>query len=76
MTAKGRHQRHHDRIMAFAQEASESSPLNQVQISGDIGIIASGYPADLVQGLGVSVLALAYRYTLPERLLRRFIDGH
>lgn len=76
LTAKGRHQRHHDRIMPFAQEASESSPLNQVQISGDIGIIASGYPARLVQGLGVSVLALAYSYPLPERLLRRFIDGH
>ena len=76
LTAKGRHQRHHDRIMAFAQEASESSPLNQVQISGEIGIIASGYPAGLVQGLGVSVLALAYSHPLPERLLRRFIDTH
>jgi len=76
LTAKGRHQRHHDRIMAFAQEASESSTLNQVQISGDIGIIASGYPASLAQGLGVSVLALAYSHPLPERLMRRFIDGH
>jgi indolepyruvate ferredoxin oxidoreductase alpha subunit len=76
LTAKGRHQRHHDRIMAFAQEASESSPLNQVQISGDVGIIASGYPARLAQGLGVSVLALAYSYPLPGRLLSRFIDGH
>ena len=76
LTAKGRHQRHHDRIMAFAQEASESSPLNQVQICGEIGIVASGYPVRLAQGLGVSVLALAYSHPLPERLLRRFIDGH
>ena len=76
LTAKGRHQRHHDRIMPLAQEASESSPLNHVQISGDIGIIASGYPASLAQELGVSVLALAYSHPLPERLLHRFIDGH
>ena len=76
LTAKGRHQRHHDRIMALAQDASESSSLNQFQISGDVGIIASGYPAGLAQELGVSVLALAYSYPLPERLLRRFIDGH
>jgi len=76
LTAKGRHQRHHDRIMALAQEASESSPLNQFQICGEIGIIASGYPVRLAQGLGVSVLALAYSHPPPERLLRRFIDGH
>ena len=76
LTAKGRHQRHHDRIMAFAQEASESSTLNQVQICGEIGIIASGHPASLAQGLGVSFLGLAYSHPLPERLLRRFIDGH
>ena len=76
LTAKGRHQRHHDRIMAFAQEASESSPLNQVKICGEIGIVASGYPVRLAQGLGVSVLALAYSHPLPERLLRCFIDTH
>jgi len=76
LTAKGRHQRHHDRIMALAQEASESSPLNQFQICGEIGIIASGYAASLAQELGVSVLAPAYSHPLPERLLRRFIDQH
>ncbi|MDD1735172.1 MAG: thiamine pyrophosphate-dependent enzyme [Methanothrix sp.] len=76
LTAKGRHQRHHDRIMAFAQEASESSPLNHVEIIGSIGIIASGFPASLAQGLGVSLLAPGYSYPLPDRLLRRFIDGH
>ena len=76
LTAKGRHQRHHDRIMALAQEASESSTLNQVQICGEIGIIASGHPASLAQRLDVSVLTLAYSHPLPERLLRRFMDGH
>jgi len=76
LTARGRHQRHHDRILAFAGEASESSPLNLVQISGDIGIIASGYPVGLAQGLGVSLLAPGYSYPLPEKLLGRFIAGH
>lgn len=76
LTARGRHQRHHDRTMAFAEEASESSPLNQVQISGEIGIIASGSPAILAQGLGVSLLGLGYSHPLPRRILRRFIDGH
>ena len=76
LTARGRHQRHHDRILAFAGEASESSPLNLVQISGDIGIIAGGYPAGLARGLGVSLLAPGYSYPLPEKLLGRFIEGH
>ena len=74
LTAKGRHQRHHDRIMALAQEASESSSLNHFQISGDVGIIASGYPASLAQELGFSVLALAYSYPLPE--IREMSQGN
>ena len=76
LTMRGRHQRHHDRIVAFAEEASESSTLNRLEISGNVGIIASGRPAALAQGLGVSLFAVGYSNPLPIKLLRRFIDGH
>ena len=55
LTMRGRHQRHHDRILAFAEEASESTTLNRLEISGNVGIIASGRPAALAEGLGVSL---------------------
>ncbi|MGB5100043.1 MAG: thiamine pyrophosphate-dependent enzyme [Methanothrix sp.] len=76
LTMRGRHQRHHDRILAFAEEASESTTLNGLEISGNVGIIASGRPAALAEGLGVSLLSVGYSNPLPSRLLRRFIDGH
>ncbi len=76
LTMRGRHQRHHDRIMAFAEEASESTTLNRLEISGNVGIIASGRPAALAQGLGVSLFSVGYSNPLPAKLLRRFIDGH
>ncbi|MFZ2471220.1 MAG: thiamine pyrophosphate-dependent enzyme [Methanothrix sp.] len=76
LTMRGRHQRHHDRIFAFAEEASESTTLNGLEISGNVGIIACGRPAALAEGLGVSLLSVGYSNPLPSRLLRRFIDGH
>ncbi|MDM7935493.1 MAG: thiamine pyrophosphate-dependent enzyme, partial [Methanothrix sp.] len=76
LTAKGRHQRHHDRILASASEASESSRLNRLEIQGGTGIIACGYPASLAEGLGVSLLAVGYAHPLPWKMIRRFIDGH
>jgi indolepyruvate ferredoxin oxidoreductase alpha subunit len=76
LTMRGKHQRHHDRIVAFAEEASESSTLNRLEISGNVGIIASGRPAAQAQGLGVSLFAIGYSNPLPAKLLRRFIDGH
>ena len=76
LTMRGRHQRHHDRIMAFAEEASESTTLNRLEISGNVGIIASGRPAALAEGLGVSLFSVGYSNPLPAKLLRRFIDGH
>jgi len=76
LTMRGRHQRHHDRIMAFAEEASESTTLNRLEISGNVGIIASGRPAALAQGLGVSLFSVGYSNPLPAKLLYRFIDGH
>jgi indolepyruvate ferredoxin oxidoreductase alpha subunit len=76
LTMRGRHQRHHDRIMAFAEEACESTTLNRLEISGNVGIIASGRPATLAEGLGVSLFSVGYSNPLPTKLLRRFIDGH
>lgn len=76
LTMRGLHQRHHDRILAFAEDASESTTLNRLERSGDVGIIASGRPAALSEGLGVSLLSLGYCNPLPSKLLRRFIDGH
>jgi indolepyruvate ferredoxin oxidoreductase alpha subunit len=76
LTMRGRHQRHHDRIMAFAAEASESTTQNLLQISGNVGIIASGFAATEAEGLGVSLLAVGYTNPLPWNLMRRFIEGH
>jgi indolepyruvate ferredoxin oxidoreductase alpha subunit len=76
LTVKGRHQRHHDRILAFAKEASESTKLNHLHISENVGIIASGFPAALAEGLGVSLLSVGYAYPLPWKLVRRFLEGH
>jgi len=76
LTMRGRHQRHHDRIMAFAEEACESTILNRLEVSGNVGIIAGGRPASLAEGLGVSLFSVGYSNPLPAKLLRRFIDGH
>ena len=76
LTARGRHQKHHDRILALAEEASESTTQNRLQILGSVGIIASGFPARLAEQLGVSLLSIGYAYPLPWKLMRRFIDGH
>jgi indolepyruvate ferredoxin oxidoreductase alpha subunit len=76
LTMRGRKQRHQDKILALAEHASESSTLNRQEISGDVGIIAGGRPAALAEGLGVSLLVLGYSYPLPEKLIRRFMEGH
>ncbi len=54
LTVRGRHQRHHQEILPLAKEASEASTLNSIEISGKVGIIASGFPASLAEGLGAS----------------------
>jgi indolepyruvate ferredoxin oxidoreductase alpha subunit len=60
----------------MAQEYSESTHLNHLHTSGDVGIIASGFPAALGEGLGVSLLSLGYAHPLPWKLIRHFIEGH
>jgi indolepyruvate ferredoxin oxidoreductase alpha subunit len=78
LTMRGRHQRHHDMVLALAEEASESTDLNRLQVCGDgeAGIIASGFPARLAEELGVSLLSISYTNPLPRKLLSRFIDEH
>jgi indolepyruvate ferredoxin oxidoreductase alpha subunit len=76
LTMRGRHQRHHQEVLPFLQDASESSTQNRVYISGDVGIIASGYPARLAEGLGVSLLSVGYAYPLPWKMIQRFVEGH
>jgi len=76
LTARGRHQKFYQEVLPAMQEASEVTNLNFLQTSGDVGIIASGFPAALGEGLGVSILSLGYVHPLPWKLIRRFIDGH
>ena len=76
LTARGRHQKLHLEVQHLAQEASEVTHLNLLQTSGDVGIIASGFPAALGEGLGVSLLSLGYAHPMPWKLIQRFIDGH
>jgi len=76
LTARGRHQKQHHEVQPLAQEASEVTHLNFLQTSGDVGIIASSFPASFGEGLGVSLLSLGYAYPLPWKLIRRFIDSH
>ena len=76
LTARGRHQKQHHEVQPLAQDASEVTHLNLLQTSGVIGIIASGFPASLGKGLGVSILSLGYAHPLPWKLIRRFIDSH
>lgn len=76
LTARARHKKHYHEVLPLAQEASEFTHLNLLQESGEVGIIASGFPAILAEGLGVSLLSLGYAHPLPWKLIRRFIDDH
>jgi indolepyruvate ferredoxin oxidoreductase, alpha subunit len=76
LTMKGKHQKHHDKALPLAAEASESTTLNLLEISGEVGIIASGYPAALAEGLGASLLSVGYANPLPWKVMQRFVDGH
>lgn len=76
LTARGRHQKLHMEVLPLTQEASEVTNLNLLQTSVDVGIIASGFPANLAEGLGVSILSLGYAHPMPWKLIQRFIDSH
>lgn len=76
LTAKGRHQRYHRETVPVMELASERTPLNCVRVSGHLGVVASGYPAWLAEGLGCSLLAIGYANPLPWNLIKSFMDGH
>lgn len=76
LTARGRLQRHNREVWPVAQEASEVTLLNLLKTSGEVGIIASGFPAALAGGLGVSLLSVGYAHPLPWRMIRSFVDDH
>lgn len=77
LTMRGLNQRHQEKTMARAREAAESSPLNRLEkFPGTVGIITSGRPAALAEGLGVSLLSLTCANPLPWALIRRFLDDH
>lgn len=76
LTARGRHQKQHREVQPLAQEASELTHLNLLQTSGEVGIIASGFPAAIADGLGVSILSVGYAHPLPWRMIRSFVDDH
>lgn len=76
LTARGRHQRHRLEVLPMAQVASEVTRLNSLRPSGDVGIIASGFPASLGENLGASIISLGYAHPLPWKLIRDFIDSH
>jgi indolepyruvate ferredoxin oxidoreductase alpha subunit len=76
LTARGRQERHQREVMAEAARISEATPLNAVQCSAEVGIVASGYPAFLAAGMKASLLAVAYAHPLPWKLIRRFIAAH
>ena len=76
LTSHGRHQRYYREALPIAEEASERTSLNIVEVSSDIGIIASGRAGRLALDLGTSLLVPIYAYPLPWGLIRSFIDKH
>ncbi len=63
--------------MKAAEELSESSPLNRIEGSGDVGVITSGvaycYVKEFVSG--VSILKLGFTNPVPEKKIADFVRG-
>lgn len=85
LTMHGKHQRFHQESYLLLINESETSPLNRVTgNSKDIGIISSGYPAAIVEGLissnpefsEVSNLTLNVVSPFPFELVRKFVNEH
>ena len=77
-------QRKHRQEMMIAEEASERSALNliEIEVEDKAGIIASGYPALLAMegvtkgDLVSSLLILGYSNPIPRRIIKDFIEAH
>ncbi|MBN2488861.1 MAG: indolepyruvate ferredoxin oxidoreductase subunit alpha [Methanosarcinaceae archaeon] len=87
LTMLGKHQRYHLKSYPVLVDEAEHTPLNRLNIGGhgqDVGIISSGYPSALVDGVletdgrwgGVSHLALNMVNPLPFDKLREFLKRH
>lgn len=76
LTARGRHQRYLRDVLPIIANASETTSLNFLESSGDLGVIACGRPAHLARDLQVSLLAPGYAHPLPWKMIERFILDH
>ncbi|SFM17836.1 thiamine pyrophosphate-dependent enzyme [Methanolobus profundi] len=85
LTMHGKHQRFHIRSEPILIHEAEGSHFNRMTINGDrTGIISSGYPTAIIDGLlstqlvysGYSHLALGVVSPFPDKLVRKFIDQH
>ena len=79
LTMKGKHQRFHKESYPTICEYADNSRLNTITKRGNVGIISSGFPSQLVESVvpdDVSHLSLVAVNPLPLELVKRFIDGH
>jgi len=79
LTMLGKHQRFHAESYPYMCRYAESSKLNTCKKRGDIGIISSGFPSQLVDSLvpcEVSHLSLAIVNPLPIEIIDNFIKDH
>lgn len=79
LTMLGKHQRFHAESYPYMRSYAESFILNTCKKRGDIGIISSGFPSQLVDSLvpcEVSHLSLAMVNPLPIEIIDNFIKDH
>jgi len=77
LTAKGRHQRYRWAALPRMRSASEGSPLNILREGpGDMGIIASGRPAEYASKTDHPLLVVGFSHPLPIEAIREFVSEH
>lgn len=77
LTAKGRHQRYRGEALPLMRSASNSSSLNLLRDGeGDLGIIASGRPAEFASKTGLPLLVVGFSHPLPTETIREFVSKH
>ncbi|PWB51930.1 MAG: indolepyruvate ferredoxin oxidoreductase [Candidatus Methanoperedenaceae archaeon] len=79
LTMRGKHQRFHAESYPFMRRYAQTLKLNTWEKRGDIGIISSGFPSQLVDSLvpcDFSHLSLAIVNPLPIEIIDNFIKDH
>jgi indolepyruvate ferredoxin oxidoreductase alpha subunit len=85
LTMHGKHQRFHIESEPLLIHESENSHFNRMSLHGDkVGIISSGYPSCIIDGIlstqlvysNYSHLALGLVSPFPWRLVKQFINNH